>query len=162
MNSHLCGFTTIESASPSPQNGLAGLGAWRRPPHRLHRRAARCSRRPQIPAISPTGSTLVVDVVPIVATTARGRMPAARSSAIASWRASVRSWKLSSQAFAAAARCPSPSRIDGLVHRRMRVLGAVDANAEPARPASPSSRTPGTATSRAAASAWSVDIDAVS
>ena len=46
--------------------------------------------------MAPTGSTAVELVVPIVATTAIGRTPAARSSAIAASSASTRSWYRSS------------------------------------------------------------------
>ena len=60
----------------------------RRPRRRTPRpRAARARSRSQMSAIAGTGSMLVVDVVPTVATTAIGRMPAARSAADAPARA---------------------------------------------------------------------------
>ena len=60
-------------------------------------------------ATAPTGSTLVVEVVPTVATTASGVTPRARSAAMASRRASGRIRNSSSAGIWDSASWPSPS-----------------------------------------------------
>ena len=90
VNSHLCGLTTIESARSQPANGAAAVrqegdhaGVGRSP------RGATGPRAPAMSAMAATGSAEVDDVVPIVATIAIGRGPAARSAAIAASRAAA-------------------------------------------------------------------------
>ena len=113
--------------------------------------------------MSRTGSMLVDDVVPTVATTAIGRSP----------RGAILGDQLRQIGGAharTARRRDAPDRLVAqaqrerrLVDRRVRVVGAVHARrAERYGRASPRVRTSGTATSRAAASACSVEIDAVS
>ena len=65
-------------------------------------------------AISPTGSTLVVDVVPSVATTATGVTPAARSRAMASRSAGADMRNSLSLGTRHRPSCPSPSRMTDL------------------------------------------------
>ena len=68
----------------------------------------------QMSATARTGSTLVVDVVPTVATTATGHHPADRSSAIADRSASGRRRNASSTGVFRSAEWPIPSRIVAL------------------------------------------------
>ncbi len=68
----------------------------------------------QTSAMAATGSTLVVDVVPTVATTATGRKPAARSSAIAARSAPGGMRKLASHGMRRSASWPKPARITPL------------------------------------------------
>ena len=76
-NSHLCGLMTMESARSLPsirRDAPAGRPRTRR---RTRRRRAATHRAPRTDrAIAGTGSTLAVDVVPTVATTASGTIPA--------------------------------------------------------------------------------------
>src|SRR5438445_773408 len=72
VNSHLCGLTTTESASSAPSSTQRSSGTRAALPAYA---ASTCSQRrcsAQTAAIVATGSTLVLDVVPIVATTAAG------------------------------------------------------------------------------------------
>src|SRR5207253_1173191 len=83
VNSHLCGLTTTESASSAPSSTQRSSGTSAALPAYA---ASTCSQRrcsAQTAAIVATGSTLVLDVVPTVATTATGRWPAAMSVSIA-------------------------------------------------------------------------------
>ncbi len=84
MKSHLCGLTTIESASSHPaKSGRSSGTIAAGPPYAAstwsHAPWARATA-----ATSATGSSDADDVVPEVATTATGRTPAARSASIAS------------------------------------------------------------------------------
>ena len=74
-----------------------------------------------------TGSMLVVEVVPTVATTASGAMPLARSSAIAARNASGRMRKLLVRRDPAQGALAQAEGHHRLVVRRVRLLGRVDA-----------------------------------
>lgn len=88
--SHLCGLTTIESARSQPSKSARRSGRSATTPAYA---ASTWSQRPWASAtraISPIGSAEVDAVVPIVATMAIGRSPAARSASIADSSASMR------------------------------------------------------------------------
>ncbi len=109
MKSHLCGFTTSESARSQPSSTwrISGTTA-AEPPYA----ASTCSHMPwraHTSATAATGSTLVVDVVPTVATAARGRTPAATSAATASSNRSARIRNSASVAILQSPSWPSPS-----------------------------------------------------
>ena len=92
VNSHLWGFTTIESARSQPANAARRSGMIATGPAYA---ASTCSHRPSraaMSAITATGSTDVDDVVPIVATTATGQRPARWSVSIAIASASASIW----------------------------------------------------------------------
>ena len=115
MNSHLCGFTTTESARPQPSITPRMPGARAAAPAYAASTCSQiCRSVSRTSAIAATGSTLVVDVVPTVATTAIGSAPAARSAAIASPRASGRIRNWSSTGIFRMASMPSPSVITAL------------------------------------------------
>ena len=115
-------------------------------------------------AIAGTGSMLVVDVVPTVATTARARRRRRGPAAIAASSRSARIRNVVVDGDLAQRLLAEAERDDRLVDRRVRLLGAVDARRVRRRCGRPDPRalTPGTAACRAAASACSVAIDAVS
>ncbi len=122
--------------------------------HRPRRRAARALSS-QMSAIARTGSMLVVDVVPTVATTAIGRQPRrgprrSRASSASGRMRNSRVRRDSPQRLVA-----EPEQDHGLVDRRVRVLGAVDAErvADRCGRRGRASARPGQPTSRAAASA---------
>ena len=83
MKSHLCGFTTIESARSQPASTSRCSGTMAATPPYAASTWSQSPSRAAMSATAGTGSTLVVDVVPTVAQTATGRQPAARSSAMA-------------------------------------------------------------------------------
>ena len=108
VKSHLCGLTTSESAASAPASTHRYRARW---PSRRHA-ASTCSHTAaseQTSAIAATGSMLVDDVVPTVATTAIGSRPAPRSSAIATRRASARIENRSSTGMRRIASRPRPS-----------------------------------------------------
>ncbi len=108
VNSHLCGLTTSESARPAPASTCAWDGRIAAtPPYAASTCSQRCSRS-QMSAIAGTGSMLVVDVVPTVATTASGRRPLRRSSSMARSSESARIRKSASTAILRTASWPRP------------------------------------------------------
>ena len=86
-------------------------------------------------AIAGTGSTLVVEVVPTVATTAIGTMPAARSSAMARCERVGPHAEIGVRRHAAKAVVAEAEQDHRLVDRRVRLVGAVDAVARQLGPA---------------------------
>ena len=165
VKSHLCGLTTIESARSQPASTSRRSGRMAAtPPYAAstwsQSASARRCRRPPAP-----GSTLVVPVVPTVAHTGDG--PPARRAVLgdrARERARIhpelgvgRDLPNAPRARSRGRSRPSPTELcacSGGVDTRRR--GRSD------RPAIPRSRTSSPAASRAAASAHSVEIDAVS
>ena len=127
MNSHLCGLTTIESARSQPANASRRSGMSATGPAYA---ASTCSQRPSrsaISAIASTGSIAVEDVVPIVATMAIGRRPAARSSAIARLRGRRRPSRSRVGRDPDQRRAPETERHARLLDRAVGLLGGVHA-----------------------------------
>ena len=73
VNSHLCGFTTSESASSTPASTWRISGTTAATPPYEPSTCSHMSSRAHNAAIAGTGSMLVVLVVPTVATVASGR-----------------------------------------------------------------------------------------
>ena len=80
---HLWGFSTIESARSHPSNSLLFSGREAAGPAYAASTCIHTPSRSHTSAMADTGSTLVVEVVPIVAHTMTGVRPAARSSVMA-------------------------------------------------------------------------------
>ena len=80
VKSHLCAFTTSESARSTPAKAQRNSGQTMAEPAYAASTCSQAPARAQASAIAGTGSTEVVDVVPTVATTAQAP---ARSSASA-------------------------------------------------------------------------------
>ena len=110
VSSHLCGSKQYESAYSSPAWVQRSSGQTAADPAYA---ASTCSQTPycaQIAPISGSGSTAVVEVVPIVATTIAGITPAARSASIAARSASGRmAWVRGSTSTARTPSVPSPA-----------------------------------------------------
>ena len=130
---------------------------------RPHRRAARRRARSVTSAIAGTGSIDVVEVVPTVATTAIGRMPA-RDVVVDAARERIRPHPKGGVAGDAHdVLLPDAERDRGLLDVRMRVFGDVDAQRAEDRDRSCRARECSrSSASRAAASAVKPAIDAVS
>jgi hypothetical protein len=106
---HLCGLVQYESTWSRPaltqrsSGHSAAMPAWA---------ASTCNQIPsrrQMAASSGTGSKAVVDVVPAVAHTKKGRRPAARSSAMAASSASGRMANAASWATTRRLSVPTPA-----------------------------------------------------
>src|SRR5205823_13115608 len=80
VSSHLCAFTTSESARSTPSNAQRNSGQTIAAPAYAASTCSQTPARAHASAITGTGSTEVVDVVPTVATTAAASV---RSSASA-------------------------------------------------------------------------------
>jgi hypothetical protein len=104
------------------------------------------------------GSTLLVEVVPAVATTQKGFRPAASSAAMASARASGRMRNSASTGILRTFFWPMPSAIAPFSMEECDCSEVY--KTRPGR--APFSRASGSAISRAAASAWKLLTDAVS
>src|SRR4051812_24636355 len=114
VNSHLCGLTTSESARSAPSRIDSYPGTIAATPAYAASTCSQIDSRAQMSAIAATGSMLVDDVVPTVATTATGSQPAARSCAIASASASARMRNELSLAIFLSESCPRPSTMTAL------------------------------------------------
>ena len=114
-------------------------------------------------AISGTGSMLVVEVVPTVATTASGRTPAARSASTASASRSERMRRSSSVAILVRPSRPMPSVMQALSTDEWASADAYTrSGGRSALPAIPRVRMSSPAASRAHARPYIVEVDAVS
>ena len=140
MKSHLCGLTTTESARSTPSNAQRSSGQTIAEPAYAASTWSHAPCRSQRSATAGTGSTDVVEVVPTVATTA-----AVSSRASASASASGR---MRNSASAGTLRSSRP---------RIRAALSTEECA-----CSEQSTTPSGRSTRAAASAARVDVDAVS
>src|SRR5258706_15272712 len=84
VNSHLCGLTTIESARSQPLKYLRNSGTIAVDPAYAVSTCSQILYFSQMSAIASTGSTLDVEVVPMVGITQIGTKPSLISSSIAS------------------------------------------------------------------------------
>ncbi len=84
MPIHLCGFHDSESAPSTPRNRWRSSGSSIAEPAIAASTWTHAPCRAATSTIAGTGSTAVVAVVPIPATTIAGHRPAASSAAIAS------------------------------------------------------------------------------